>query len=132
MFRPLLSSILLVLIVVSPEAQGAESANTLRFGREAGWKDFPMLSGTGFQRAKDGTLDLTLAASVYSADDDTDLLVHFDDRLKDEASRYRITPEPSPVQRGFSALGGGSAVFRGNTPLVLQATSEAMFAPGRG
>jgi len=104
----------------------------LRFGREAGWKDFPFLSGTGFQRSKDGTIDLTLAASEYQADDDTDLLMHFDDRLRDEASRYRVSANPNPIQRGFSALGGGSAVFRDDTPLVLQATSDALLAPGRG
>jgi len=77
-------------------------------------------------------MDLTLAASEYTADEDTDLLVHFDDRLKDEASRYKVAQAPSPVQRGFAALGGGSAVFRGENPLVLQATSDALFAPGRG
>ena len=131
MFRPLLSAILFLLTVFASEAQTPGSAGILRFGREAGWKDFPFLSGTGFQRSQDGTIDLTLAASQYSTDDDTDLLVHFDDRLRDEASRYRIAPEPNPIQRGFAALGGGSAVFRG-APLVLQATSEALFAPGRG
>ena len=130
MSRAVVCALFFVLIVFSPAAQ--TSASTLRFGREAGWKDFTLMSGTGFQRSKDGTLDLTLAASQYQADDDTDLLVHFDDKLRDEASRYRITPVPNPVQRGFAALGGGSAVFRGHTPLALQATSEAFFAPGRG
>ena len=132
MFRLVSSVILWLLIALPSQAQSPGEAGTLRFGREAGWKDFPFLAGTGFQRAKDGTMDLTLAASEYSGDDDTDLLVHFDDRLRDEASRYRITPEPNPIRRGFAALGGGSAVFQGNNPVTLQATSEAFFAPGRG
>jgi len=124
---------LLVFLAVSPlGAQEGVSAGTLNFGREAGWKDFPNLTGTGFHRAADGTLDLTLAASEYEADEDTDLLIHFNERLRDEGSRYRIAPDNTLLQRGFSALGGGSAVFRGQTPLVLQATSEALFAPGRG
>lgn len=127
----LLTATLLASGFVSGLFAQAESAQVLKLGRAAGWKDFTVLSGTGYQRAADGTLDLALAASEYQADDDTDLLVHFNDRLRDEAVRYRIAPEPSPIQRGFSALGGGSAVFRG-TPLVLQATSDALFAPGRG
>ena len=127
-----LTPLLMLLMVLPLSAQPSPSAGTLRFGREAGWKDFPTLSGTGFQKAKDGTLDLTLAASEYRADEDTDLLVHFNERLRDEASRYRIPPDPALVQRGFSALGGGSAVFRGQTPLTLQATTDALLAPGRG
>jgi len=123
---------MVMLLVVLLSAETDPSANILRFGREAGWKDFPMLSGTGFQREKDGSLNLVLAASEYTADDDTDLLVHFNDKLKDEAVRYRITPAPTFVQRGFSALGGGSGVFRGETPLVLQATSEALLSAGKG
>jgi hypothetical protein len=115
-----------------PAAADPDSALILSLGREAGWKDFPLLSGTGFQRAKDGTLDLTLASAEYKADDDTDLLVHFDDRLRDEASRYRVAPEPNPIKRGFSAVGGGSAVFRGQNPVVLQASGGALLAPGRG
>ena len=132
---PTLARTLLLLIcgaAALPLPAEPDSALVLSFGRESGWKDFPLLTGTGFQRAKDGTLDLTLASSQYQPDDDTDLLVHFDDRLRDEASRYRIAPEPNPIRRGFSAVGGGSAVFHGQTPVVLQATSEAMFAPGRG
>lgn len=132
MRRTLLAALLLSFTHLSVGAQGAESALILQLGREAGWKDFPLHQGTGFHRAPDGTLDLTLAASEYRADDDTDLLLHFNDRLADEASRYRVGPDLKLVQRGFSALGGGSAVFRGETPLVLQATSEALLAPGRG
>ncbi len=132
MSKALLASLILVLNTLPAAAQDSESALLLKFGREAGWKDFPFLAGTGFQRAKDGTLDLTLAASEYQADDDTDLLVHFNDKLRDEASRYRIVDTGNLVQRGFSALGGGSAVFREGTSLVLQATSEALLNPGRG
>jgi hypothetical protein len=132
MSRTVLTPILLVLLAVSAGAQAPASAGTIRLGRDLGWKDFASLTNTGFQRAKDGTLDLTLAASQYSADEDTDLLVHFDDKLRDEASRYKIAPEPNLVQRGFSALGGGSAVFHADNPLTLQATSEALLAPGRG
>lgn len=132
MYRRLLAAFLLFVPNLFLVAQGLDSAQILRFGREAGWKDFPTHSGTGFQRSPDGTLDLTLAAAEYTGDDDTDLLVHFNDRLRDEASRYRMSSETGILQRGFSALGGGSAVFRGETPLVLQATSEALFAPGRG
>jgi len=126
-----LASTLVSLILASGLSAQVESAQVIKLGRTAGWKDFTVLSGTGYQRAADGTLDLALAAAEYQADEDTDLLVHFNDRLRDEAVRYRIAPDPSPIQRGFSALGGGSAVFRG-TPLVLQATSDALFAPGRG
>jgi len=133
MDRSLPASLLLLVLTVLPlGAQGIDSAQVLRFGRESGWKDFPFHQGTGFQRAPDGTLDLTLAAAEYTGDEDTDLLVHFNDRLQDEASRYRITPDTKTIQRGFSALGGGSAVFHGETALVLQATSEALLAPGRG
>jgi hypothetical protein len=132
MFRRVASALLWILIALPSQAQSPSQAGTLKFGREAGWKDFPFLSGTGFQRAKDGTMDLTLAGSAYATDDDTDLLVHFDDRLRDEASRYRITPEPNPIMRGFAAIGGGSAVFSADNPVTLQATSEAFFAPGRG
>ena len=119
-------------VLGSLAAQSSDSALVLRMGREAGWKDFPLLAGTGFQKTKDGTVDLTLAASEYQADDTTDLLLHFDDRLRDEAGRYRVAPNPNPIQRGFAALGGGSAVFQGDNPLVLQATSEALLNPGRG
>lgn len=122
----------LLLILPLPLAAQSDSALVLKLGREAGWKDFTQKTGTGLQRSPDGTLDLTLAAAEYSGDEDTDLLIHFNDRLVDEASRYRIDPEPSVVQRGFSALGGGSAVFRGATPLVIQATSEGLLAPNRG
>ena len=133
MSKPAFVLLLLSLLVTLPlAAQSDDSALVLRFGREAGWKDFPTLSGTGFQRTKDGTIDLTLAATEYQAGDDTDLLVHFNDRLRDEAERYRIAEKKQLVQRGFSALGGGSAVFRGDSPVVLQATSEAMLAPGKG
>lgn len=131
LFRP--APLFLLLLAALPlGAQGVESAQILRLGREAGWKDFSLHSGTGFQRADDGTLDLTLAAAEYVGDDDTDLLVHFNDRLRDEASRYRTASDSAAIQRGFSALGGGSAVFRGETPLTLTATSEALLAPGRG
>lgn len=132
MFRAFFTTAIALLLLAPAEAQTPGSASVLRFGREAGWKDFPLLSGTGFQKAKDGTTDLVLAASEYTADEDTDLLVHFNDRVRDDAVRYRIAAEPSPVQRGFAALGGGSAVFRGETPVVLQATGEALFAAGRG
>jgi len=125
-------SLVLVLTALTAGAESPDSALTLRFGRAAGWKDFPVHASTGFQRASDGTLDLTLAATEYTADEDTDLLVHFNDRLVDEASRYQIPASPKTVQRGFSAMGGGSAVFRGETPLVLYATTESLLAPGRG
>lgn len=123
----------LALVLLGPlAAQAPDSALTLRFGREAGWKDFTTQTGTGTQRAPDGSLDLTLAAAEYQADEDTDLLVHFNDRLRDEASRYRGPASAPAVQRGFAALGGGSALFHGDNPLTLQASSEALFAPGRG
>lgn len=124
--------ILLFLALGGAYGQSPYEAGVLKFGREAGWKDFPQLVGVGFQRAKDGTQDLTLGAAEYTADDDTDLLVHFDDRLRDEASRYRITPVEGVIQRGFAALGGGSAVFHGDNPISLQATGDAMLAPGHG
>jgi hypothetical protein len=127
-----LFSALSFLIVSSAGAQTEPSANVLHFGRASGWKDFPTTTGTGLQKSKDGSLDLVLAASEYTADDDTDLLVHFNDRLKDDAVRYRIAPDPARIQRGFAALGGGSAIFRGDTPLVLQSTSEALFSAGKG
>jgi len=132
MLRPVSALLLLTLLAVFAGAQPAGSANVLQLGRSAGWKDFTLLSGTGFQKAPDGSLDLVLAATEYQADDDTDLLLHFNDRLKDEAARYRVTPDASLVQRGFSALGGGSAVFRGSTPLLLQSTAEGLFAASRG
>lgn len=133
MLRPPLVPILALVLTSLPlVAQDTDSAQILRLGRESGWKDLAFHAGTGFQRSPDGSLDLTLAASEYDSDLDTDLLLHFNDRLVDEASRYRVGSDSKLVQRGFSALGGGSAVFRGETPLSLQATSEALFAPGRG
>lgn len=132
MSRSVFTTILLFLILFQTGAAPPDTATVLHFGREAGWKDFPLLSGAGFQRAKDGTQDLTLAAAEYTADEDTDLLLHFDDRLRDEAARYQVAPDPNPIQRGFAALGGGSAVFHGDNPLTLQGTGEAMLAPGKG
>jgi hypothetical protein len=132
MFRSIPAALLVLLLVAPLVGAQSTAAGTLRFGRDAGWKDFPTLAGTGFQRAPDGTLDLTLAAAEYTADEDTDLLVHFNDQLRDEASRYRVPQGAPGIRRGFSALGGGSVVFRGESPLVLQAGTEALFAPGRG
>jgi hypothetical protein len=109
----------------------------LHFGVSSGWKDFVHLSGVGFEKARDGSLDLTLQAAEYAGEDDTDLLFHFNDRLRDEASRYQSVVSTSPdvapvIKRGFSALGGGSAVFRGDNPVVLQATPGALFSARQG
>jgi len=118
-------------------AQTTPAASTLRFGLSNGWKDFPSLTGIGFERARDGFLDLTLQAAEYTGDDNTDMLFHFNDRLRDDASRYQAATSTAPdlasvIKRGFAALGGGSAVFRGDNPVVLQATPGALFSAKQG
>lgn len=134
-----LSTALALLLAVLTFAGGpalsaqAASASTYHFGLKNGWKDFPVLQGVGFERARDGYLDLTLQAAEYTGDDNTDLLLHFNDKLRDEASRYQAAVSAAPdtttvVKRGFAALGGGSAVFRGDNPIVLQATPGSLFS----
>lgn len=132
MFRSLVLCLGILAGIGPSWAEEIPSALEFHFGRSAGWKDFPYRQGVGLIRGAEGTPELALAATEYQGDDDTDLLLHANDRLHDEASRYQTPASVPQIQRGFGALGGGSLVFRGNDPVVLQASRDALFSGGRG
>ncbi|MDC7226079.1 MAG: hypothetical protein PQJ61_04870 [Spirochaetales bacterium] len=81
-----------------------------------------------------GPAHLRLADSEYSADADTEMLLHFNDGITDAAGKYRIKKNTGVVlSNSVSEKGGGSAVFNGGiTFLEMIPDDSAAFAAGSG
>jgi hypothetical protein len=105
---------------------------TVELGKDSLWKDMLSLEGVTKVPGKWGFQDLALAMDEYVPDPSTELLFHFNS--PDEADArgiFRFGKTVPAVSNDVFALGGGSAVFRGdNDGVVISAPPGSIFSPG--
>lgn len=118
----------LLLVVARP---GMSLERTIELGKEHLWSGMQSLDGVTRVDGRWGFKDLALSYGEYAPDSSTELLLHLDNGsapLPDGAYRFITTPR---IEGKVFALGGGSAVFNGETAGVsLEAPPGALFAPG--
>ena len=121
---------ILLLLTVGVPLSGIE--RELRLGREDGWADLEYRLGVRLLEGYRGEFDLFLEDGEYRPDRDTDLLLAFNRTpFHDAAGRYRVTGAAQRVATP-ARLGDGAARFEPTDGgVLLEATPEAMFAPGQ-
>jgi hypothetical protein len=100
-------------------------------GRDDGWQEASLTQNLIQVKGRWASEDLMLKEAEYSADRDTDLLIHFNRHpLLDSTSRYRVAGEGLLLSRRVAALGGASAGFDGGGGLHLVAQPGALLYQG--
>ncbi len=120
----------ILLLVGTAAAPALERA--IQLGRGDEWADLQYRLGLRLQKGYRGELDLFLEDGQYQPDPDTDLLLQFNRTpFHDAAGLYRVLGDEHQLSSP-GRLGEGAARFDGAMQgLVLEATPEAMFAPGQ-
>jgi len=78
------------------------------------WPDLLALDGLSMQDGKWNSMDVVLKDDEYSADERTDLLLHFNSLpFSDGAGNYKIRSDSPTCSRNTFLLGRGSAAFLG-------------------
>jgi hypothetical protein len=129
MVKPKTWSILTLLVLTSLRA----AASDVVIGMEDDWSRIMSADNVSFREGRRGYLDAVLGDNEYVSDEDTDLLLHFNDSpIRDVAGRYAADADGAGLTGDYRWLGRGAAVFRRTDDTIrLHAGSESLFAPGR-
>ncbi len=121
---------LVCFLLCAGAAPGLE--RTVELGKDKLWSDMQSLDGVIRVDGRWGFKDLALSYGEYSADPETELLLHFDGKSEPEpAGAYRFIGGGPRIESGIFALGGGSALFEGDRAGVrLEAPPGSLFSPG--
>ena len=133
MYRRIVKKITLCTCVFLLLCAGALAAldREIVLGREDHWRDVSLTRNLVLQTGRWGGDDLVLKEAEYSADAQTDLLIHFDSvPFEDRSGRYRVEDEDMLLSR-VAALGTASGGFNGaSRGLHLLPLPEALFGQG--
>ena len=125
----LTTALLLCLLAFSRPVSSLD--RTIELGREKLWAGLQSLDGVTRVDGRWGFKDLVLAFGEYSYDSATELLLHFDGDAAMDTGAYRFVDAAPRVQSRVYALGGGSAMFNGDSSGVgLEAPPGGLFAKG--
>ncbi len=85
---------------------------SIALGRQDGWRELAGLVRLEKVAGRFGDLDLVLQEAEYEPAGDTDLLLHFNERLGPQAGAYRVLSDGSLLSSQVRRLGAASAGFQ--------------------
>jgi hypothetical protein len=104
---------------------------TIVLGREDAWQALAHVDGVSMLQGKWGFLDLVLEHGEYSAEQETDLLLHFNHKpVQDETGHYRVHMQKAGISEKVSKLGECSAVFQGRGGCNIIPQHNCLFSRG--
>jgi hypothetical protein len=105
--------------------------NRISLGVEDGWRDLAATDGVHLVDGKRGFSDIVLLDGEYAPQDDTDLLMHFNNAAVDVAGGYATTEGADQTSTRMSRMGTGAGVFgSGDRGVILTPLPGSMFSPG--
>ena len=104
----------------------------VQIGGEDGWRRLLVRSGIELRPGRRNNLEVVLAGAAYRPDEDTDMLLHFDQpRERDATGAYQLEQQPQVTSK-VTRRGAGAGVFsREDGPLRLRARGDSLFIPRR-
>lgn len=125
---------MLLLTVCTPTAAVPVTAReqSIVLGLQDGWRDVQHTTNVVFAPGKRGFPDIVLQDAEYTVQEDTDLLIHFNESVPlDAAGHYRTLEADVRPSQQLSKIGGAGGLFNGDgSGLVLSPGPESMFATG--
>ena len=105
--------------------------NRISLGVDDEWRELAATDGVRLVEGKRGFSDIVLVDGEYVAQDDTDLLMHFNYAAVDAVGGYVTTDGADRITARMSRMGVGAGVFGGgNAGVVLTPLPGSMFSAG--
>jgi hypothetical protein len=129
--RTVKKEILLFCILLSHSLSLFPSERTITLGSEDHWNSIFIMDSINIEEGKRGNPDIVLRHGEYSADKDTDLLLHFNQLPPmDKANSYKIEKQDMTITEHNAFLGSGAGVFIGpESRISLAPSGDSLFAP---
>ncbi|MFO8064242.1 MAG: LamG-like jellyroll fold domain-containing protein [Spirochaetota bacterium] len=124
--------ITLILIVLIASVPLTAQEETVTIGGEEGWGRLLVQDGIELRPGRRNHPEAVLAGAAYHPDADTDMLLHFDEsRRRDATGAYEVQ-DGLRVTTKVSRRGTGAGVFsREDGPIRLRAVADGLFVPRR-
>ncbi len=125
-FKKLIHCFALLCLLVLTISSAFSLEKTIELGGKSGWQQLSVAEGITTGPGRFGYEAIQLDSNTVTVSAYTDLLLSFEDEIKDKSNRYFVENNGCRITDD-SAMGKGSAIFNGKNGLLLDGMAGTVF-----